>query len=489
MDPREKRVRLDGDEATQIYTLYRRDPAVYVCRELLLTSLLSNGIEIGKPGGQATITEKFQEIVERYWMPFARDLLDNFFMFGFAPWLTVGRPVQARVEGTKRRKKRKNLSEMVIVPIVPVFGTYDIEMVVDNEYSQQLEFVPRHAVGSSVNPRDERVSILVNTDGTPSMLDGSHRSLVATLLPKYRIMQQLMRGTLKADHVRSQPALITQDAPDKARLNDTMDEEPFGDPEDLMAELQEKRYRRAATDVNVLNEKRRLASANNRSASAMLDPFAGTGGETLGLAQSYQNNLFHLPDGTQVAHQPPLPQIRSDLMEMERERTGVVCACFGIPQSLLMSGQSRKPGSSGGSSDNDVRQLMRTIGSVSATLTRALTEVYKSIYPDEDVVITLPIAPLTTIENLIMIYQQGIISKETQGKHLLRAVGLPETDLEIQESVLEAGGPNDGNDQGEARGANTDRPQEQDESKTSSGDDSDKSKSKPSSDADPKATK
>ena len=330
------------------------------------------------------MTDEFQNLFDLHWVPFARDLLDAFFMFGFCPWLPVERDAPAPRQTTKRRCVKR---PKVTVPVVPTFGTYDIHSVVDRDYTQRLEFIPRQTQPTGLRLTDDRVSILVSTDGTPSMLDGSHRSLIATLLPKYRIMQHLFRGTLLADHIRSHPPLLTQDSPSKSRINDTLAEEPFGDPIDL----EERRYKRNESDMKILEDKRRLAVGGNRPSADVMDPFAGTNGSKLGRKQAFQDNLFHLPDGTQVAPQQAPPPVRGDLMEIERERAGVVCGCFGVPQSLLLNGGQRK--NSSGGSETDIQQLMRTIGAVASNATRALTEVYNAVYPDEDVVITLSIVP------------------------------------------------------------------------------------------------
>ena len=88
-------VALDQREAKEIAAAYRSDPLINMCRALVLDSLLSGGISIecnGKPSNLA-----FQQHVDTHWMRCARDVFDNFLMFGFAPWL----PVNEEVEGSR----------------------------------------------------------------------------------------------------------------------------------------------------------------------------------------------------------------------------------------------------------------------------------------------------------------------------------------------------------------------------------------------------
>ena len=50
--------------------------------------------------------------------------------------------------------------------------------------------------------------------------------------------------------------------------------------------------------------------------------------------------------------------------------------------------------------------------------------------PAAPVQFALPMMTLTTIENLLLVYREGVISNQTKGERLLRAAGLPATDLE-----------------------------------------------------------
>ena len=426
------RVSLSNDEAKQIYELYKRDPIVFMCRQLLVSAMLSNGLEVTKSGG-GEMTHDFKRILDRFWVPFARDLVDHFFMFGFAPWLKVTKPVPkslSRGSGYKRKAR------MIEVPIIPPFGSYTVDSYMDKNYVQGLRFVPTRGLSCGHQERtDDRVTILVASDGMPGVRDGHHRSLVATLLPKYRIMQKLFRSTITADHIRSNPPLVTQDAVDKSGFGDTMHEEPFGDPAETLNEAEEKRYRKSKADMKAFQDQQRIATRLNRGVTpAMSDPFSPDSGE-MTLKQAYENNLFHLPDGVQVATQPTMPSLRNDLMDIERERSNVVCGCFGVPMSIVLSGRT---GHNVGANEVEFRQLMRTIDSVSSNLLRALNEVYEELYPNEDAEFSLPMMPLTSIENILMIRREGLISHRTEGEYLLRAAGLPVSDLCLGE--LDEGG-------------------------------------------------
>jgi hypothetical protein len=435
MDTRDQRIALSTAERHEIVEMYRSDPVICMCRRLLLNMVLSEGIVVNpRSSGGGVMTSEFKDMVSEHWVPFMHDLMDHLFMFGFAPWLPVTKPITTAVRAAKRRKVGSKTT--VVVPTIPPLGTYAMETLVNQDYVQRIGFIPMlRTIHSGHGGADPRVRVIVATGSMPSMEDGTHRSTVATLLPQYRIMCHLFKGTLAADHQRSHPPLITQDAPGKPALNDTMAEEPFADPVEILDDMEDLRYRKSKSDMKALHEQRQLASNLNKRGNAMVNPFRPSS-EVISLQQGYETNQYHVPDGMQVATQPPLPPVRTDLLDLERQRVNTVCGCFGIPDGFISSGGSSSNGSGGGSlGEVEQRHLMRTLTSLTNMLSTHLTEVYHDIYPKEHVEITLPITPFTDIASLVEIFHQGVISHNTAGKHLLRAAGLDTADLELQKDV------------------------------------------------------
>jgi len=414
------RSRLPADEAAAIHHLYNTTPVVYMCRRMLVSSLLSGGIQCEQDGRPAS--EAFQAVLQRHWIPFVRDLIDAYFMFGFCP-----------VRVVKTAKPARRGEKACLIPIVPPFGVYDAEVRVDpSDYHQTLHFLPKR--GATVEGgEDANVHMLVSDDGMPNVVCTTHRSRVSTLVAQFRWMERMKTYALQAEHIRSHPPLITQDSPDKRPINETVASEAFADPVELFAEHEERRYRKNASNMNALRQQRSMVADLNRTRRAEDQVHVvgfGEGAGSVTLAQTYEDNTYHVPDGTQVAAQAPMPQARADLTDLERMRVDVVCATFGVPKSLIMT-ESGRPNASG-ANEMDYRMLRRTMESLAACISRALTATYALVYGGDDLAeLTLPFIPLTTSESVQLVYDAGVISKETQGKYLMLTCGLPLLDLDL----------------------------------------------------------
>lgn len=413
------RSRMSASEAAAIHRLYHTDPILYMCRQVLVTSLLSGGLQCerrGRPANQA-----FQALLEQQWIPFVRDLIDNFFMFGFCPVRVV--------------KRSKRGEKDTLVPIVPPYGVYAVDVCVDPvDYTTELRFVPTRGAANGLDvgrTEETEVHMLVCDDGMPNVTRPSFRSRVSTLLPQFLWMQRMRRYALQAEHIRSHPPLITQDSPDKRPVNEALANESFADPSELFEEHEARRYRKNASNLNALLQQRAMTQQNNRNAMGH-EHAEGCDAEaaTVRLSQTYEDNTYHVPDGTQVAGQAPMPQARTDLVDLERMRVDVICGTFGVPKALIMAESARSNAS--GANEMDYRSLRRTIESLAAGLARALTETYRLVYGDE-AKLTLPFLPLTTVDDVQRVYEAGVISKATQGKYLLLTCGLPLLDLDLQE--------------------------------------------------------
>ena len=429
LDTSIKRNGVNQREANEIYALYNHDPTVYMCKNYLITTLLSGGIECTyasrNSSTKRTALPGFQAVLDRHWISFTRDMLDWFFMFGYCPFAVA----------TTRNSEKKP----VHIPVVPQFGSGTFEVRENTaSYEQTIHWIPTSNVQESAEQDDTNVSILMCDDGMPNVNDGAHKSRVAKLLPQYRWIQRMKSYAIKAEHIRSHPPIITQDSPDKRPVNETLSDETFADPADLFREKEDRTYKKNASSMNAMYNQQRMASDLNQGRPTVIQNGFPHDGTQLELTQSYYDNMFHIPNGTQLAGAAPMPQSRADLVEMDRQRMDVTCGTFGVPKSLIMADRGRS--NAAGASEVEYRMLMQTVDGLCAVVTRALHEVYTSIYKEDEqsdhsnVKFSLPFMPLTSIENITKLYQEGIITKQTEGEYLLRACGLPLVDLDVTES-------------------------------------------------------
>ena len=52
-------------------------------RTVLLGQMLSGGLQVTRGGEAADLKPAFKRHLERHWLPFARDVIDSFLMWGF----------------------------------------------------------------------------------------------------------------------------------------------------------------------------------------------------------------------------------------------------------------------------------------------------------------------------------------------------------------------------------------------------------------------
>ena len=139
--------RLNVTQMHAIDVMYESNPAVRAARGVLFAQLCSSGLQVvrnGKPlqaasargkGSVNEITPNFSQHLEKYWMPFARQVIDSLLKFGVAPVAFTVTKEETMQMGMSRLKaehgiaspRRRVLRKPThIIPFVPHRGTYQI---------------------------------------------------------------------------------------------------------------------------------------------------------------------------------------------------------------------------------------------------------------------------------------------------------------------------------------------------------------------------
>ena len=136
-----------------------------------------------------------------------------------------------------------------------------------------------------------------------------------------------------------------------------------------------------------------------------------------------------LPEGQQLA--PHInPQTRTDLLEMERNRYDLICGVLGIPSAFIMNSRGSKIS---GVNDITYKIFMRSMEGLKSMLSNLLKQVFSEIYQeDSECIVNLPFIPVTDMDDIIKLSTQGVVSRKTIGQYLLKTMGLPESDLDLQ---------------------------------------------------------
>ena len=75
----------------ELWVVYRTDVVVQACRAVLLSRLLSGGIQFADPEGGTVPDAEFADRVQRLFVPFARDIIDSIIVQGFAAFIVDAR--------------------------------------------------------------------------------------------------------------------------------------------------------------------------------------------------------------------------------------------------------------------------------------------------------------------------------------------------------------------------------------------------------------
>lgn len=213
--------------------MYVSHPAVQAARTVLHSQLLSGGVQLVRDGeplkqvkfgekdeaGKAKkgVTRDFQQHLEEFWLPFAKDVVDCFLKWGLAPVIVEAVPddehtramdALKRELGAPTGGKRKAIDKpTIIVPHVPMMGTYDIAWAPAGRYGYTREyFLYNNAPGhvTKVDPT-AMIHIRQHPDGV-----GNVNSPLATVYEQGSFVAGLVEMAFTAELSRSAPSIVTQ---------------------------------------------------------------------------------------------------------------------------------------------------------------------------------------------------------------------------------------------------------------------------------------
>lgn len=76
-------IRISSDSMIAISHLYNSSPSIQAARAILLGQLLGSGVVVRRQGRDVNLKPVFARHLEDVWVPFARQVIDHFLMFGF----------------------------------------------------------------------------------------------------------------------------------------------------------------------------------------------------------------------------------------------------------------------------------------------------------------------------------------------------------------------------------------------------------------------
>lgn len=422
--------------------MYHGDPTFYATSHTIKSGLLYAGIRLElRTGKKRTrddeerrgISREFQATIQREWVRFATECIDQIHVYGFVLWsFHANRSAEhLKYPCTVRPSDLEKFE-------VKEDGTYDI-----GKTREGARRVFIHVVSS------------VMSDGTPT-------SACYSVYRDYRMIQQLEQTMILNERKRTTPRVLVEHV--QGSLQTALQEDltaGLGREETMLAyssamsdmdQLQMERLKRQQLQAELLNERydmeverKRLQrhSAHRTNAPVDADTYKEMMNAERGMdpasgvptyqpyADPHDSNLFvSLPNNTRASNNIFVPpSSRGDIRECRNDLVDRIHECMGVPRSTR--------GNSGISAqvESDTNALDKTFLYIRHVLTRILNDVY-SVYikgekegsiPTEDVEWFFPGS--VSLSNLKLLREHGFsVSSERLRVFLHEVFQLNETD-------------------------------------------------------------
>lgn len=387
-----------------VWTCYHQSPLLHMCKHLISSQLLNNGIKFcygGCPDRAVTMDAERELLIEEKWVPFCTDLIDSILCFGFAV-VYIGKH-----------------------PSVLKLGTYWIKVEIDKS-GYEWKVYNRDSVDEEI-PNTYVFSI------HDPLCDGTLSSPIYKILPRLLFLKRLRETALSMEQQRANPVVYSE----------VKESQNVGDKEgvdfDFYADAgasensSELKYTRNKTAVSLLNQQKDL-----------YDQFLGRRHSTI--AKKTLNNVIPLP----IGHTMKLGSSdtgRNDLVNIHKIIQEEVCATLGVPRSMIIS----DTGMSNGADKESIHEtFMHTLVWWKKKLGIILSDTYNMVYIDElkkkidfnkesdpykakinhSVNVYFPVTPFVSNETLRTLYEQGVISWHKYASYALMNVSLPIDDMQ-----------------------------------------------------------
>lgn len=215
---------------------FTTSPAVNAAKTVLHSQLLQGGLKLVRNGEDAKpvkfgetdattgqrkkgITPDFEAHLNAYWLPFAKDLIDSFLKWGLVAVVFQEMPEDTHGEALAKLKreigmavddatiKRKRDQPKVLIPLVPMLGTYEIAWRSEGTFGYSRQYIlynnaPGHATRADPTAR---VFVREHPDNV-----GNLNSPLATVYQQGSFVSSLVEMAFQAELSRTTPSIVTQ---------------------------------------------------------------------------------------------------------------------------------------------------------------------------------------------------------------------------------------------------------------------------------------
>ena len=400
----EKSFIIDSYKMEYIWNSFHNSTLLQMCRQMINTHLLNNGIEFCTGGCRANtvhVNAELEEMIDDKWIPFCSDAIDSILCFGFVV-----------------------VSYQDKYPSVLKLGTYRLKvLVVDNQYEWHV------MTNGEVETEYDNVDVF-NHFGLEPRIDGELTSFVAKVLPRMMFLKRLRETAIDMELRRSNPFVYSEikESSSSNRV-EGVDYDFYADAgsSETRNEMQ---YSRNKSAVEMLNKQKELYEQYMGRKSAVV-------------AQRNLENVVQLPSGQHVVNSQ-MTTGRSDLVNLHKIIQEEICSVIGVPRSMMFADSGIHRGDSEGIHNS----FMHTLLWYKKKLGVLLSDIYNKLFTENimksvdfskeknvyeakkkyKVQAFFPITPFVPNAELRSLYEQGVISWDSYATYALRNVSLPMED-------------------------------------------------------------
>ncbi len=406
------------------YDMAMNEPMIRACLTLLEKCVRFKEMKFVGVRANSALDRSLHEIFDEL----SPHIMKAVFMWGLVPILLRPRRWDAAwdkefVETAKAGKLELN------VPLIPTFGTYKVEIVVDPDDMQQ-RFRAFSEIPTDIgHPPPLYVVEGGNLSPPPRFDTGGLRSVIHSMSASYNALVQREAFATFAEYTRSGPPVALQQS-DKVDglLSGKMSEREFGRSAMQIGENKMMYQTRSAnmeelrkTQDNLRDQMK--SEATTRSAY-FTDPL-NIMDKPLELTHPLISQTVPIPPGMEVSStQPTLPIPPDDMEERHQRHFLIMCDAFQIPVSLFA--YARKDGVVREITDSDQAMLSGTMRRVCDELTRVLMRIIRLMGLGEDAVKDLEFSPVTyvNVEMLKELFLAGAMDPEEFSRIVETSSGL-----------------------------------------------------------------
>lgn len=397
----DRSIPLQSLQISALNHLWQEEPVLRGCLNRIMQAVFAGGVTIEG----AEPTSDFQHYLSEYWIPFGCDLIKNFVMFGFCPFVVNKKRISSRPK------------RYIQYPVALPTGTYEVRVDVNKDYEREFKVFQRNYRNQPIDLRnpDSRVKIVFFNYATMPSIRGEIQTDLCSLLSTVHNTDEHEEYALRAEAIISNPTLFIQSKAENRTFEEVSHLRAFDNTDVEWA--RDAKRKRSTID----NYESMMHSANTAQSANYEKPIISsrTGRMFPVHRKLWQNNIFAIPEGTEFSSNVPQPTMRNDIDALIRHKEDLMCGVIGVPRGLLMGDVSGQAQAAQSESQNET--FRRTVDTYKSSVLRVFKMIYAEIY-GQDESIALPGVTVTALEDIYSAYDRGVIGAETMGGFVMRSM-------------------------------------------------------------------